>query len=416
MVRVVQGHHLRSNQYLVVRVYDEEAAKANWKDAVFKPQRGRRRRGPRPRSRPSPDDLTMGKLMVIKGTEVSFYIPPTGIEVVPTSGQLRARGRHAGAPGVLHPARRGRQQALHPRPGGGVPAADGDLRRARRARKFRAIELNENSGIYVKVIAPYEDGRARVQGRRRALHHRPRADDLLPAPRARGGQVRRARDPLRHRDPRGRGALRARPQRTGQISLRRGPAIFLPDPRREVIVRRVLTPRTVALWFPGNPRRWRSTSSSRQLKRAQGEGRAPRRPPPAEQHRRARAAAAGGREGGELVRGRRFQRSSQTFTRPRTIVLDTKYDGAVSIDGVDRLRGDGGEPHGRAQGDRRAPHAPHGVRRDACSRWSCRRARPRATSGSFRTVYLRTLNNKVSDAVEAETRDLCRCTCSCRTG
>src|SRR4051812_45949448 len=30
MVRIIQGHHLRSNQYLVVRVYDEEAAKANW--------------------------------------------------------------------------------------------------------------------------------------------------------------------------------------------------------------------------------------------------------------------------------------------------------------------------------------------------------------------------------------------------
>ncbi len=43
MVRVLQGHHLRSNQYLVVRVYDEEAAKANWKNAVIKPQRRRRR-------------------------------------------------------------------------------------------------------------------------------------------------------------------------------------------------------------------------------------------------------------------------------------------------------------------------------------------------------------------------------------
>jgi major vault protein len=39
MMRVLQGHHLRSNQYLLVRVYDEEAAKANWKNAVIKPQK-----------------------------------------------------------------------------------------------------------------------------------------------------------------------------------------------------------------------------------------------------------------------------------------------------------------------------------------------------------------------------------------
>src|SRR5208282_770175 len=32
---------------------------------------------------PSSDELTMGKLFVIRGTEVSFYIPPTGIEIVP---------------------------------------------------------------------------------------------------------------------------------------------------------------------------------------------------------------------------------------------------------------------------------------------------------------------------------------------
>ena len=39
MVRLVQGHHLRSNQYLVVQVYNEEAARDNWARAVIKPQR-----------------------------------------------------------------------------------------------------------------------------------------------------------------------------------------------------------------------------------------------------------------------------------------------------------------------------------------------------------------------------------------
>jgi major vault protein len=38
MARILQGHRLRSNQYLTVRVYDEEAARANWGQAVIKPQ------------------------------------------------------------------------------------------------------------------------------------------------------------------------------------------------------------------------------------------------------------------------------------------------------------------------------------------------------------------------------------------
>src|SRR5690606_22928545 len=84
MVRVIQGHHLRSNQYLLVRVYDEEGAKANWKNAVLRP-RAEAAEGEAEAivSAQRPPDLTMGTLLVIRGTEVAFYIPPTGVEVVP---------------------------------------------------------------------------------------------------------------------------------------------------------------------------------------------------------------------------------------------------------------------------------------------------------------------------------------------
>src|SRR5262249_36761351 len=87
MVRIIQGHHLRSNQYLLVRVYDEDAAKANWGSAVIKPQAtasedaesGEEGRG----ALIPAEQLAMGNLLVIRGTDVSFYIPPTGVEVVP---------------------------------------------------------------------------------------------------------------------------------------------------------------------------------------------------------------------------------------------------------------------------------------------------------------------------------------------
>lgn len=41
---VIEGHHLRSNQYLLVRVYNEDEARKNWSKAVVKPMVSRRRR------------------------------------------------------------------------------------------------------------------------------------------------------------------------------------------------------------------------------------------------------------------------------------------------------------------------------------------------------------------------------------
>src|SRR5262249_32330991 len=79
VAEVVEGHHLRSNQYLLVRVYNEEEARKNWTKAVVKP--ATEGETTTVTSSPPPD-LTVGKQLIIRGTEVSFYIPPTGIEVV----------------------------------------------------------------------------------------------------------------------------------------------------------------------------------------------------------------------------------------------------------------------------------------------------------------------------------------------
>ena len=81
MIKVIQGHRLRSNQYLMVRVYDEEAAKKNLGEAVVKTTGesiGEQLI--------KEEDLIVGKVIVIKGTDVSFYIPPTGIEVLKIGG------------------------------------------------------------------------------------------------------------------------------------------------------------------------------------------------------------------------------------------------------------------------------------------------------------------------------------------
>ena len=66
---------LRSNQYLLVQVYNEEAARENWGRAVIKPQKEEVKQ--------EVSDLTLGKLLLIRGNEVSFYMPPPGVEVLP---------------------------------------------------------------------------------------------------------------------------------------------------------------------------------------------------------------------------------------------------------------------------------------------------------------------------------------------
>ncbi|MDE7345424.1 MAG: hypothetical protein K2N48_01640 [Muribaculaceae bacterium] len=65
MAQVIKGHTLRSNQYLVARVYDADSLNQT------KEERGE----------PDHDDYINGQILIIKGTEISFYIPPTGIEV-----------------------------------------------------------------------------------------------------------------------------------------------------------------------------------------------------------------------------------------------------------------------------------------------------------------------------------------------
>jgi len=117
---VIPGHHLRSNQYLLVRVTDDEAAKANWDKTVVKTTTSDVSKSEE--QRPSAiigvdaakkilapadtvppiresssvltinkDSLVTGQILVIKGTEVAFYIPATGVEVLRDENNLYVR-------------------------------------------------------------------------------------------------------------------------------------------------------------------------------------------------------------------------------------------------------------------------------------------------------------------------------------
>lgn len=395
MVRVLQGHHLRSNQYLVVRVYDEEAAQANWKNAVIKPQR-LGEESPREAEIPDLPDLTMGKLLVIKGTDVSFYIPPTGVEVVPDVGGDYVRDAvtlerleycilldESGNKSYLQgPA------VVFPRPTEMFVQLGS-------ARKFRAIELSENSGIYLKVIAPYtEDGNEYRVGDELFITGK---DRMIYFPRPEHASIKYGDQAIHYAVAIPAGEARyVLDRNSGQIRLERGPCIFLPDPRREVIVRRVLDRRQVELWFPGNAG---ALAHNEKLARS-GEGAGPT---PGRRREAAEEVAAPA-VGPATFGGDDFTRS-QTFTQPRTIVLDNRYDGAVAISvwtGYAVLAVS-------KTGERKVIVGPATYLLEydeVLQAMDLSTGTPKTDDQVDRTVYLRVLYNKVSDIVEAETRDL----------
>ncbi|MCP4134974.1 MAG: hypothetical protein GY754_28630 [bacterium] len=457
MVRVIKGHHLRSNQYLIVRVYDDEAARANWGKAVIKPQTigsvdsaiepGEPGTGTEPAPAPGPTgttgaadpaspekpatavevksdaeipDLTLGKLLVIKGTDVSFYIPPTGIEVVPDrNGEyvlnavvlerleycilLSEDGnkRYIKGPAVVFP----------------LPIEVFVMENG--ARKFKAIELNEISGLYIKVIAPYEEGSTKYRvGDELFITGK---DQMIYFPRPEHAIVRYGDREVNYAVAIPAGEARYILNRlSGQITLQKGPSMFLPDPRKEVIVRRVLPPRIVDLWFPGNQE---AMEYNRQLMDimteekeviADGEIRkhfAKQKKGQAQEmdmddlQEFEELQAQEEIEGAEGVFGDQFTRK-QSFTAPRTVTLDTKYEGAVSINvwtgyAVMVIS---------KTGDRKVIAGPKTYLLEydeTLETIEFSTGTPKRDDKLVKTVYLRVLHNKVSDIVSAETKDLC---------
>lgn len=400
MVKVVQGHHLRSNQYLIARVYDEEAAKENWKHAVFKP------RSESDAERLRAEELTLGRTLVIQGTEVSYHIPPTGIEVVRDE-----RGRHVREAVTLERLEYcilldedGNKRFVRG-PAVVFPRSTEAFVERGGARKFRAIELNENSGIFVKVIAPYEDeGRPYKVGDELFITGK---DQMIYFPRPEHAVVKYSDQEIHYAIaiPAGEGRY-VLDRNTGTITLKRGPAIYLPDPRREVIVRRVLDERAVRLWFPGNEQAVVANQRLAEIQRRSGasdqraEGGARPAPAPAGAPVEAAAVSKASFAGDDFHR-------RQNFTPPRQLVLDTKYEGAVSVSVwtgyavlvVNRT------------GERKVIVGPHThllEYDESLQALELSTGTPKSDASLFRTAYLRVLHNKVSDEVHAETRDLCK--------
>ncbi|HSD89730.1 MAG TPA: SPFH domain-containing protein [Kofleriaceae bacterium] len=374
VVKLVPGHHLRSNQYVLVRVLNEDEARRNWAQAVMKPAAPDAAEvdAARPATPGAlqlggpPAELNVGQLLVIRGTDVSFYIPPTGLSVVPDAGDRYVRDaltlerleycilvdedgnkRYERGPQVVFPA----PTEVFVEQGG--------------QRKFRAIELSELHGLHIKVIAPYsESGREHregdelfITGKQTAIYY-PREEHSLIRVDGRERHVAVA-------IPAGEGRYVV-DRTTGVIRIVHGPAMFLADPIREVLVRRVLSDRECATWYPGNT----DVLAYNHVLRAATDTPAKALPE----------------------------------TRRASLVLDTRFDGVPRINvwvGYAVMVVD-------PRGQRRVVTGPASILLEydeSLEVLQLSTGTPKRSDKRIATVYLRTLNNRVSDRCTLETAD-----------
>ena len=412
MAKVVKGHALRTNQYLLARVYD--AARASVEGGQVIDADGNV-------VVPEKKDYVNGQILVIKGTDISFYIPPTGIEVIPLQnddalGYIRdavtlerleycilkdedGNKRYVHGPEVVFPEP---TESFVTSPKGGFI--------------FRAIELSKISGIYVKVIAEYadDDGTVHPVGEELFITG---DNQMIYYPRPEHAIINYDEKILHHAIaiPDGEG-IYVMNRMNGEIKTVRGPAMYLPDPRVEVVVKRKLSQRECNLWYPGNQTAlaYNAGLTERSLEKAIAKS-----VKAATANLDSSTATAYSVTNSVNNINREFQTLAYlesnagisrgtSYTKPRTITLDNKYDGVVSLDvwtgyAVNVVS---------KNGTRKVVRGPQTILLDydqTLEELQLSTGKPKTTDKVEHTVFLRYENNKVSDIISVETKDFVEC-------
>ena len=396
MAKVIRGHKLRSNQYLIARVYDAAAATENAASATMLDKDGN--------EVSIKETYFTGQQLVIKGTEVSFYIPPTGIEVVPCEDNPSEYVRdavtlerleycilkdengekvYAHGPSVVFPKP---TQTFVQTPQKGVI--------------FRALELSPISGIYVKVIAEYEEnGVKHPIGEELFITGN---DQMIYYPRPEHAMIQYDGKYMHHAIaiPEGEGRY-ILDRIKGTVKTVKGPAMYLPDPRTEVVVKRVLSAKECETFYPGNREALEYNLGLSEAK--------------------AERAARDGKTNKTDIINNAYSTSNQeatlaifaananisrgvSYTKPRTIVLDTKYDGVVAINvwtgyAVNVVSKSGKRETIIGPATRLLDYD------ETLEIVNLSTGKPKTTDRLISTAYLRIDNNKVSDVVTVQTKD-----------
>lgn len=388
MARVIQGHRIRTNQYLLARIYDVDSLK----------------------DIPEGEDYYNGKLLVIKGTDTPFYIPPTGIEVIPVEnnpamGYVRdavtlerleycilkdedGNKSYKNGPDVVFPKP---TESFVTSPKGGFI--------------FRAIELSPISGIYVKVIAEYKDDDGTVHPVGEELFITGN-DQMIYYPRPEHAVINYDNKMMHHAIaiPEGEGRYIMN-RLTGEISTVRGPRMYLPDPRTEVVVKRKLSQKQCELWYPGNTDalEYNLSLSEKSVENN------PRKGTVADLDAYAFSTLTSTNSTLANLEAKANISRGTSYTKPRTITLDNKFEGVVSIDvwtgyAVNVISKDG---------TRKVVCGPQTILLDydqTLETLELSTGRPKTTDKLIKTVFLRHENNKVSDLINIETKDFVKAT------
>ena len=393
MAKVVRGHALRSNQYLLARVYEAESASQSQGEMLD--AEGKKIE--------TKNTYVNGQILVIKGTEVSFYIPPTGIEVIPidnddSKGYVReavtlerleycilkdedGNKRYVHGPKVVFPKP---TETFVTSPKGGYI--------------FRAIELSKISGIYVKVIAEYTDDKNVVHPVGEELFITGN-DQMIYYPRPEHAIISYDNKLLHHAIaiPEGEGRY-IMDRMSGEIKTIKGPAMYLPDPRTEVVVKRKLTQSQCELWFPGNRAvmEYNVGLNEKYVEKSMSQLNLDSLTAYSCSNSTSSTLA-------NLEANANISRGT-SYTKPRTITLDNKLDGVVSIDvwtgyAINVISKDG---------TREVICGPQTVLLDydqTLESLELSTGNPKTTDRLIKTAYLRHENNKVSDTIRVETKD-----------
>ena len=393
MAKVVRGHALRSNQYLLARVYEAESASQSQGEMLD--AEGKKIE--------TKNTYVNGQILVIKGTEVSFYIPPTGIEVIPidnddSKGYVReavtlerleycilkdedGNKRYVHGPKVVFPKP---TETFVTSPKGGYI--------------FRAIELSKISGIYVKVIAEYTDDKKVVHPVGEELFITGN-DQMIYYPRPEHAIISYDNKLLHHAIaiPEGEGRY-IMDRMSGEIKTVKGPAMYLPDPRTEVVVKRKLTQSQCELWFPGNRAvmEYNVGLNEKYVEKSMSQLNLDSLTAYSCSNSTSSTLA-------NLEANANISRGT-SYTKPRTITLDNKLDGVVSIDvwtgyAINVISKDG---------TREVICGPQTVLLDydqTLESLELSTGNPKTTDRLIKTAYLRHENNKVSDTIRVETKD-----------
>ena len=397
MAKTVRGHKLRSNQYLLARVYDADAAKASMENATVVDAEGEE-------VDQKSNEYFVGQLLVIKGTEVSFYIPPTGIEVIAQENGDYVRDavtlerleyailkdedgekRYVHGPAVVFPKPTETFVEANPK---------------KHTVKFRAFELSPISGIYVKVIADYKDeqGKEHKAGEELFITGK---DQMIYYPRPEHAIIDYNGKYMHHAIaiPKGEGRY-IMDRLKGTIKTVKGPQMYLADPRTEVVVLRKLSDKECKLFYPDNEEvlNFNRGISEREVEKWAKAGKMEQ-----EALNTFYSTADVTKNLAAFEMNANISRGT-SYTKPRSITLDTKYDGVVGINiwtgyAVNVVSKDGSRevvvgPQTRLLDYDETLEALH-----------LSTGKPKTTDNILSTGYLRVENNKISDVIKVQTSD-----------